>query len=192
MTDTRAKTQAEPPTALYPRLLGSGWRDLNPAIRQLHLTAHVATGRFELHHGRSLAARFTCFALRLPSPAAVLEARLVIVRDAESEKWVRTFGPRVLVTTQRGQPDGTLSERFGALELRFHLQVVEDTLKYVQAGTGVMVGRFRIPLPRWISPRVESQETCIDGRRPHVRVRISAPWIGLVMSYEGCVQVESA
>src|SRR5206468_6912415 len=73
---------------------------------------------------------------------------------------------------------------------RFHLRVSEGALTYVQAGAGVMVGRLRIPLPRWISPRVEAREACGDGRGAYVRVGISAPGFGLVMSYEGSVQVE--
>jgi hypothetical protein len=190
MMATSGQIDAERPTALYPRLLGRAWLDLHPTIRWLHLTDRVATGRFEFHRGRGLAARLTCWALRLPSSATVLEARLAIARDAESETWARTFGRRLLITIQRGLPDGTLAERFGALEFRFHLRVVEGALTYVHAGAGVAVGRLLIPLPRWISPRVEAQEACIEGRGPHVRVRISAPGIGLVMSYEGCVQVE--
>lgn len=177
------------PGALYPRLLGSAWLDLHPVIRLLHLTDGVATGRLEFQCGRGLAARLMCRALRLPSSSTGLEARLAIARDVESETWIRTFGQRLLVTTQRGLPDGTLAERFGALELRFHLHVVEGTLTYVQAGAGLMVGRLRIPLPRWISPRVEAREACVDGRRSYVQVRISAPGNGLVMAYEGCVQV---
>jgi hypothetical protein len=179
------------PAALYPRLLGSAWLDLHPAIRLLHLTDDVATARLEFHCGRGLAARLACRALRLPSSSTVLDARLAIARDAESERWIRTFGQRLLVTTQRGLPDGTLAERFGALELRFRLRVVEGTLTYVQAGAALVVGRLRIPLPRWIAPRVEARETCVDGRS-YVKVSISAPGSGMVMSYEGCVQVTQA
>lgn len=190
MTATSEQTDAERPTALYPRLLGPAWLDLHPAIRRLHLMDGVATGRLEVHQGRGWAARLTCRVLRLPSSATVIEARLAKVRDAESERWTRTFGRRLLVTIQRGLPDGTLAERFGALEFRFHLRVVEGALTYVQAGAGVMVGRLRIPLPPCISPQVEAREACVDGHGSHLRVRISAPGIGLVMSYEGCVQVE--
>jgi Domain of unknown function (DUF4166) len=128
MTATSEQTDADRPPALYPRLLGPAWLDLHPAIRWLHLTGGVATGRFEFHHGRGLAARLTCWALRLPSSAMMLEGRLAIARDAESERWARTFGRRLLVTIQRGLPDGTLAERFGALEFRFHLRVVEGAL----------------------------------------------------------------
>jgi len=190
MTAAAGQTDAERRPALYPRLLGPAWLDLHPAIRWLHLTDGVATGRFEFHRGRGVAARLACWVLRLPSSETVLAARLTIARDAESERWARTFNRRVLVTIQRGLPDGTLAERFGALEFRFHLRVSEGALTYVQAGAGVMVGRLRIPLPRWISPRVEAREACGDGRGAYVRVGISAPGFGLVMSYEGSVQVE--
>lgn len=185
-----AISTAERPTALYPRLLGAAWRDLHPAIRRLHLTDDAATGRFAFHRGRGLEARLTCWVLRLPSSAAALEVRLAIARDAESETWARTFGRRRLVTIQRALPDGRLAERFGALELRFHLRVLEGALTYVQAGAGIVVGRLLIPLPRWIAPRVEAREACGVGRGSHIRVGISAPGIGLVMAYEGCIQVE--
>jgi len=96
----------------------------------------------------------------------------------------------LIVTIQRGLPDGTLAERFGALEFRFHLRVIDGALTWVQAGVAVMVGPLRIPLPRFVAPRVEARQARIDERGAHIRVRISAPGIGLLMSYEGCVEVE--
>lgn len=190
MTAAGEPGRVERSSALYPRLLGPAWVDLHPAIRSLHLTDGAATGRFEFHHGRGLAARLARWALRLPSCATALDVRLTIDRDADSERWTRAFGRRLLVTTQRGLPDGSLVERFGALEFRFHLRVVEGALMYVQAGAAVTLGRLRVPLPRRLSPRVAAREACVDGRGPHVQVRISMPLIGLVMSYEGCLQSE--
>jgi Domain of unknown function (DUF4166) len=181
---------AERPTPLYPRLLGPAWRDLHPAIRRLHLMDGAATGRFEFRQGRGLAARLIRWLLRLPSAATILDARLTIARDAESEIWMRMFGQRALVTTQRGLPDGSLAERFGALEFRFHLRVTQGAMTYVQAGAAMTVGRLRVPLPRWIAPRVDAREACVDGETPFVTVGISSPLIGVVMSYEGCIQVE--
>jgi hypothetical protein len=175
--------------ALYPRLLGPAWLELHPAIRR-HLTADVASGRFEFRRGRSLAARLTCRVLRLPSSDTALDTRLAIARRVESETWSRVLGHRLIVTIQRGLPDGTLAERFGALEFRFHLRVVDGALTWVQAGVALMGGPLRIPLPRFIAPRVEARQARIDERGAHVRVRISAPGIGLLMSYEGCVEVE--
>jgi len=190
MTAAGEPSGAERPTALYPRLLGPAWLELPPAIRRLHLTDGVAAGELEFHYGRGWLARLTRWALGLPSSATVLETRLTIAADAESERWVRTFGRWSLVTIQRGLPDGTLAERFGALEVRFHLRVIEGALTYVQAGAWVSVGRLRVALPRWIAPRVEAREACVDGRGPHVQVGILAPLIGLVIAYEGCMQRE--
>ena len=180
---------AERPTSLYQRLLGPAWRDLHPAIRRLHLMDGAAIGRFEFRGGRGLAARLTRWLLRLPSAATTPEAQLTIARDAESEIWMRMFGQRALVTTQRRLPDGSLAERFGALEFRFHLGVTQGAMTYVQAGAAVTIGWLRVPLPRWIAPLVEAREACIDGETVFATVRISSPLIGVVMSYEGCIQV---
>ena len=190
MTAAREPNRVEPSSALYARLLGPAWLDLHPAIRSLHLTAGAATGRFEVLHGRGVAARLARWVLRLPSSATALGVRLTIDRDADSERWTRAFGRRLLVTTQRGLPDGSLAERFGALEFRFRLWVVGDSLTYMQAGAAVALGRLRVPLPRWMSPGVAAREACVDGRGPHVQVRISMPLIGLMTSYEGCIQRE--
>ncbi len=190
MTAAGALAGAAPPAALYPRLLGPAWLDLHPAVRGLHLMDGVIAGRLEFRHGRGWAARLACRALRFPSSGTVLDARLAIARDAESETWKRMFGRRMLVSIQRGLPDGRLAERFGAVELRFRLRVVEGALTYAQDGAGLRVGRLLISLPRWMAPRVEAREACIEGRGPHVRVGVSAPGIGLVLSYRGCVQPE--
>ena len=189
MTAAGEPTRVEPSSALYARLLGPAWLDLHPAIRSLHLTAGAATGRFEFLRGRGLAARLACWVLRLPSSATALDVRLTIDRDADSEVWTRAFGRRLLVTTQRELPDGSLAERFGALEFRFHLRVTQGAMTYVQAAAAMTVGRLRVPLPRWIAPRVEAREACVDGETPFVTVGISSPLIGVVMSYEGCIQV---
>ena len=190
MTVTSERTDTERPTALCRRLLGPAWLQLHPAIRRLHLADGAVIGRFEFRHGHGLGARLTRWALRLSSSETALDARLTIVRDAESERWVRAFDPRVLVTIQRGLPDARLAERFGALEFRFHLRVIDGALTYVPAGVALTVGRLRVSLPRWIAPRVEAREAGVNERGVHVQVRISAPGIGLLMSYAGRVEVE--
>ena len=117
-------------TALYPRLLGPAWLDLDPAVRRAHVAGGVAIGRFRIRYGTSLVVRIVRWVLRFPSPGEAQDTRLAITRAAGVETWVRTFGRRSVVTTQRGLADGTLAERLGVLELRFELNIVEGGLTY--------------------------------------------------------------
>ncbi len=178
---------------LYPRLLGSAWLDLDPVVRQLHTADRVVTARLEVRHGQGLLARIVRSLLRLPRSTDGHDAVLRITSDARTERWTRTFGRRSLVTIQRALSDGCLGERIGPLEFRFRLHADAGALSYVQVGAVLISGRWSMPLPRWIAPRVEAREERHDGGdRAHVRVEICAPMIGFLMSYEGCLAVEVA
>ena len=184
----------EPATldGLYPRLLGPAWFDLDPVIRRMHLPGRVVISAFEIRAADGLIARAVRSALRLPARADARDTRLVITRDARTERWARTFGRRSLVTIQRELADGSLAETIGPLELRFRLHVAGGALCYIQAGAALTVGRWRLPLPRWLAPRVEAREEREDGGdRARVHVRISAPAIGFLMSYEGWLHAET-
>jgi hypothetical protein len=178
---------------LYPGLLGRSWLDLDPAIRRLHFHGgHLqASGIFELRHGPGVLARIVRWLWRLPASGRGVQARLVIMGESQSERWVRTFGDRSLITTQRASPDGNLAEQTGPLELRFRLEVAERGLTYRPAGAGLTVGRWRIRLPGWMSPRVDAREERPPAaHHTHVRVTVSAPLTGLVLSYEGLLDVD--
>ena len=159
-------------------------------VRRAHPGEGVATGRLTFRYGTPLVVRTLRRALRLPSPGAH-DIRLVLARQGDIETWTRTFGRRTLVSTQRPLPDGRLAERFGIVELRFRLQVRDGTLAYVHVGTAVTLGRMCLPLPAWMAPRVEGREQRgDDGASSHVRIAVSAPLVGLVMSYEGSIRME--
>ena len=178
---------------LYPRLLGPAWFDLDPVVRQVHAADQVITATLEIRHGKGLIARIVRAALRLPISTDGRKTTLRITSDARTERWTRTFGRRSLVTVQRALSDGCLGERIGPLELRFRLDTAAGALAYMQVGAVLILGRWRIPLPRFIAPRVEAREERRDGGdRAHVNVRISAPLIGFLMSYEGCLEVGAA
>jgi hypothetical protein len=189
MPSTTARTEDSP--GLYPGLLGASWIDLDPAIRRAHLATGVARGRLTMHYGTVLVTALLRRALRLPPSGSAHETRLTITRDGQHERWARTIGRRSLVTQQRGLPDGRLAERIGVAELRFRLHVVEGALSYVPAGAGVTIGRWSIPLPRWLAPRVEAREESAGDHSSRVRVRISLPLIGFFMAYDGTVEWET-
>lgn len=186
---TSARAGAAPTADLYPRLLGPAWLELDPAIRSVHLADGVVTATLEVREGRGPLARLLRAALGLPTPGDARETRLLITREAGRERWTRTFGRRRLVTVQRALSGGILGERIGFVELRFRLRIAAGTLWYEQTGAALALGSWSMPLPRWLSPRVEARERREDGgQRAHVEVRLFAPVVGFVMSYEGCLQ----
>jgi hypothetical protein len=193
MDPTAPGIGAETLNGLYPRLLGRTWFDLDPVIRRLHLPGRVVISTFEIRPAGGLVARVVRAALRLPTSDDARDTRLVITRGAKTERWARTFGRRSLVTIQRELGDGSLGERIGPLELRFRLRVAGGALSYVQAGATLTVGRWGLPLPRWLAPHVEAlEERENGGHRARVHVRIYAPLIGFLMSYEGRLHAEAA
>ena len=172
-------------SALYSRVLGAAWRELDPAVRLAH-AAGVATGSFTIDDSGGVLARVARWALRLPPPGAACETRLVIATTGDAERWTRTFRGRTLVTTQRGLPDGRLAERFGIVELRFRLRTSDGALTYEQSDAVAALGRWRVPIPGWLSPRVEARERRADrDDRSHVRVVVRAPVVGILLSDEG-------
>ena len=175
-------------SALYSRLLGSAWFDLDPAIHGAHAVG-TATGWFTIgDEGGGALARVARWALRLPSPGSACETRLVIAAAADAERWTRTFRGRALVTFQRGLADGRLAERFGIVELRFRLRVAGGWLTYEQSGAVLVLGRWLVPIPRWLSPRVEARERRADqGDGAHIRVVVRAPVVGVLLAYDGDV-----
>jgi hypothetical protein len=180
-------------TALYPRLVGDAWAALDVSVQQWHdATPKVqGTGLFTVRHGQGCLARFLVWLLRLPTSGEALATRLVILRHASGETWSRTFAGRALMTGQYQRGADLLAERLGCLEFWFHLRVVEHALDFWHTGTACVLGPLRVPLPRWVSPRVVAREwTGLGDGSLQVAVRVSLPFIGLLMAYEGCLKRE--
>ena len=172
-------------SSLYSRVLGAAWLELDPVVRRAH-AAGAATGWFTIDDSGGVIARAARWALRLPPAGTSCETRLVIAATGDAERWTRTFRDRTLVTTQRGLADGRLAERFGILELGFRLRTSDGMLTYEQRDAALTLGRWRVPIPRWLSPRVEARERRADrGDRSHVRVVVRVPVVGVLLAYEG-------
>ena len=60
--------------ALYPRLVGDAWADLDASVQHWHSTAHQVqgTGLFTIRHGQGCLARCLAWLLRLPRQARSL------------------------------------------------------------------------------------------------------------------------
>ena len=50
---------------------------------------------------------------------------------------------------------------------------------------------MRVPLPRWLSPRITAREWAgLEAGSLQVAVRLSLPFVGLLIAYEGCLKRE--
>ena len=180
-------------TALYPRLVGDTWTALDASVQHWHGAAPQVqgTGLFTVRHGQGGLARFLAWLLRLPTSGEALATRLVIVRHAWGETWSRTFAGKDLRTVQYQCRADLLAERLGCLEFWFRLRVIEHRLDFWPAGTAGVLGPVRVPLPQWLSPRITAREWAgLEEGSMQVTVRVSLPFIGLLMAYEGCLKRE--
>jgi hypothetical protein len=115
----------------------------------------------------------------------------VTARDG-GERWQRTFDGRRLETWQSTAGDGNLAERFGVLELRFHLEASGGSLLYIQRAASVVVREARIPIPKRLAPRVEAREDPAGPDSFKVDVCVELPFAGRLIAYHGIVQIEDA
>jgi hypothetical protein len=178
---------------LYERLLGEAWDELDVPVRRLHErgTGPCGEGLFAVRGG-NLFARGLARLAGLPSGGEAVRVCLSVTHaeDGAAERWHRTFEGRVFDTLQREGAGRLLAERAGPFELLFRLSVEGGALVYTQAGAALRVGPLRVPLPRPLAPRVEARESVADdGEGVMVRVSSRAPFVGLMLSYEGRLRV---
>lgn len=115
-----------------------------------------------------------------------MEVRLVVSARGDGEEWRRTFAGRPLVSMQARRSDGLLAERMGIVEMRFRLEVVGGALSYQTTGTALCLGPLRVPLPRWLSPRITAWERAAgDGDQVQVSVEVNFPFLGRLIAYDG-------
>jgi hypothetical protein len=175
--------------ALYPSLLGARWAVLEPHVRRLHESGTGARGTFRVRRGAKLGARLLATAHGMPPAAETVEVSLRVERTARGERWTRSFGGRSMVTTQWRRGD-LLVEAMGPVQCWFRLDATGGALVFEQVKATLGGRRCAVRLPRWIAPRVTAREEQRVGA-VHVSVRIGAPVVGLIVSYEGDLTPEA-
>src|SRR5258707_9502151 len=150
---------------LYARLLGSDWSRLDETVRRVHVvsTPVRASGSFRVRHGNSMMAKWLLWLLDMPPAGEAVPARLIVRSCEGGESWVRTFGGRRLTTTQFPLGNSLLAERFGALELRFRLEVAAGALVYRPMSAALRIGPLTVSLPRWLRPQVDAREEAAES-----------------------------
>lgn len=177
-----------PPAGLYRQLLGDSWESLSHAVQRLHgvNTSVQAVGVFRVRHGKHCLARVLARLAQLPAAGEAVAMQLLVTARHHGEEWRRTFAGRPLISQQCERANGALVERVGAVELQFCLRVVNGGLAYHSTTVALCLGSWRVPIPRYLSPRVTAVETPVGvGEQIDVAVAIHLPWLGCLLAYEG-------
>ena len=178
-------------SALYSRLLGGEWVNLDERVRWAHSAGVEKCGTFRVTHGTGWPARWATRSSRLPQETSAAETCLRIIADDSGERWERSFNGETF-TTQQWAAGGMLVERFGAWELRFALRVEQGALVYEPRGARFCFGLLRLPMPLACAPFVEAREWAgEDKARVRVAVKVTLPIVGLLIAYDGHLIVKN-
>jgi hypothetical protein len=187
------------PAPLYARILRDDWDRIAAPIRRVHspLPMLRARGQFRVERGGHPMARLLARLLRLPPASDAIDTRLIITaidHGDYSERWERTFGTSRVVTEQHDGPGpasaSDLVERFGLLELRFHLDATAGSLRYVQRDAAFRWRSARLRIPAPLAPRVDAREDPAGRTGVKVHVQVTLPMVGPLVTYEGIIEIE--
>ena len=188
-TGFRGEEVASP---LYCKLLGSAFETLPPRLKELHGAAAMRrwTGHAEVRRGRGVMARIIGAIVGFPKAASQASVTVTLSPEEEAERWTRTFDNKVFSSVQScgtGKNQYLLVERFGMASFALALVVKDGRLNLVPRRWSLL----GMPMPGFLLPTGLSFETeksgefCFD-------VRISAPLVGLIVSYKGTLKPEQA
>ena len=168
----------------YAQLLGQRWGGLASVVRKLHGEQGIirASGVFCIRHGNNPIARLTARLAHLPAEGEAVKLRLTVEPSLRGERWRRLFAGKPFTSLQRAS-GSLLTEQVGPIEIRFELDVDDGGLRYETKSVALRVGLARIPLPRWLCPRVRASEKPA-GDAVRIAVEVQLPLFGLLIAYE--------
>jgi hypothetical protein len=174
--------------------MGDRWLEVAEPVRSLHSGRPVtrARGSLRVERGRHLLARVLARLLRLPRCSASADTQLIISILDGGECWQRCFDGRRFHTWQCEADACELKERYGLLEFRFGLRASGGCLFYIQREAALQFGTRRVVWPSHLAPRVEAREDPVAPERVNVMVRVMLPGIGLLIGYDGTIDVLQA
>jgi hypothetical protein len=173
---------------LYRRILGARFDELPEVLRRFHGSPEGAraSGTMPIQRTAGWLHAFAGWLARFPPAGVDIPVELLIEVDGRCEHWTRMFGAHRLVTVQ-SERNGLLIERDGPISFACSLGVDGSRLHYKFLGAWLL----GLPLPRWMSPTVISWVDAEDDRW-WIVVRVIAPILGEVVSYEGWIRPELA
>lgn len=182
------------PCGVYRQVLGPAWGALDESVRRFHGDGTLvhASGSFRIRHGCSWLSRVLARLQNMPRAGEAVPMQLTLTPLPGGEEWHRSFAGQRMMSTQHAAADGLLAERIGHSVLHFQLEVRDGALHLRTVRSALHLGRLRVPLPLWLSPRVTASETPTPDGRIAVSVQVDLPILGLFIAYEGTVTVRAA
>ena len=195
--DLRGASTPLPPDAqgraVYRPLLGPHLDELPAPLRALHGRRQVtAVGRFDLGRERGLWPWFLAFTSPLPTHGGQLDMEVSITTSGPYQIWTRRLAGKPMTSAQHGRADGCVAERFGPLEVRLTLDVVDGGIQHESAGFFLCLGPVRIPLPTRLCPRIRARVVAEGDHGVHTHVEMLNSKGRRVMWYGGVVEVVDA
>ncbi|NML44184.1 DUF4166 domain-containing protein [Ramlibacter sp. G-1-2-2] len=173
------------PPSLYQQVLGSDFARLPSPLRHFHALegAHVLQGWAEVAAPASPVARLLAWCLGAPLSAQRGPIRFELRADAMGETWTRYF-PGKRMQSRLTHAAGHVVERLGFARLFFTLKGGAELLEMKL----VRLRFLGVPCPSWLLPAIVAEESATPGQL-HFRVQASLPWIGVVASYRGYLEL---
>ncbi len=170
----------EPLTPLYARVMGEAYDRLPAPVRDMHAIAGDggAEGEGTVVRGSGLLARLAGGFAGFP-PAGTYPVHVGFSERDGVETWTRSFGPYRFVS-HLSRAGAHIQERFGPLRFRFSLPADETGLAMVFKGWSA----FRIPLPRFLAPRIAASERA-EGEDFLFDVEVALLLAGPMVHYRG-------
>jgi hypothetical protein len=173
---------------IYERVLGERFESLNPALRRFltNVQGGRAVGKLRVTRADGRLRNAVAAGMGIP-PAGEYETQLDVSPLGDGQRWRRRFGRYALETTQR-EHRGLLLESSGPASIGFELVVDQGELLFFPRRAWL----FGIPLPLWLAPRIEAENSPAESGGWRVRVRFGVPLLGRVAEYEGDVIPQDA
>lgn len=169
------------------RAMGASFARLPVAVRRFHRLSgrSVLHGWVETEAPASWLARMVALGLGTPRGASRGTLRFELDATPDGESWTRHF-PTGTMSSRLRLEAGKLEERLGIARLTFALDAAPGALR-------MRLERLRVlgvPCPAWLMPDVVAEE---DGDADRLRFRVVAtlPWVGVVASYRGHLELGS-
>ena len=182
-------------TPVYEKIMGSAYKDLYPAIAELHRTGdktRLFKGACNVTRGRNPLSHIVAAVMGFPKSGTAVPVTVTVTPDAIGETWERNFnGKRFSSHHSLGQGKWArhITERFGPI--RIQMAILEDAGKLRIDTRGWSL--FRLPLPSFLKPSGDVYETQDEQGRFVFHVDLNAPLLGRLCKYHGWLEpVEKA